>query len=44
MRGMGSSIHFDNKDLMASKLPNKKEADEDEDDDLKDMLNEVFKK
>jgi hypothetical protein len=29
---------------MASKLPNKKEADEDEDDDLKDMLNEVFKK
>ena len=43
---MESSIHFKNKGLMASTLPQakKNEDDDDEDEDLKDMLSQVFKK
>ena len=42
---MESSIHFKNKGLMASTLPQaKKSEDDDEDEDLKDMLSQVFKK
>ena len=45
MGPMESSIHFKNKGLMASTLPQaKKSEDDDEDEDLKDMLSQVFKK
>ena len=46
MGPMESSIHFKNKGLMASTLPQakKNEDDDDEDEDLKDMLSQVFKK
>jgi len=44
MGGLESSIHFKNKGLMASTLPAKKANDDDEDDDLKDLLSQVFKK
>jgi hypothetical protein len=41
--GMESSIHFQNKGLLSSNLQYKKPVEEDEDDDIRDLLGEVFK-